>query len=151
MRRRRWIAGCIPLLLLVVAGCSTPAETAASHKPPVVAASAACQKSAEEHSTAQPVEIVLVEKQGDSSAANGYVTAFENLNRYCAPSGYHSGALGPVTVSFTFTPNVSAALATKIADEMRATGFFDRVTEMTVPPCITSGPTSGSCTSPTVP
>jgi hypothetical protein len=117
----------------------------------MVAASAACQKAANEQTTGQSVEIVVVEMGRGSSTANHYLTRFANLNRDCAPSGSGSGSIGPVTESFTFTSNVTAALASKIAEDIRATGLFASVTEMTVPPCTSPGLKSGSCTPPTLP
>ena len=89
----------------------------------------------------------MVEKQGGSAAGEQYLTRFQNLNAFCVPGG--SG--GPNTDSFTFTPNVTAGLASKIADEMRSTGLFARVTEMAVPPCTAPGLGAGSCTPPTSP
>ena len=141
------MAGCLPVLLSVVAGCSTPANPA-SENPPVVAAAATCQKAAEEQSSGQPVEIVVVEKQVGSSAGGRYISKFQSLNASCLPSGSSNGSNSN---SFTFTPNVTAGFASKIADEIRSTGFFARVTEMTVPPCATPGLPPGSCTPPTTP
>jgi hypothetical protein len=116
-------------------------------QPPVVAAAAACDRATSQPSTQQPVEIAVTEKQGGISAGESYLTKFANLNGSCAPSG--SG--GPTTDSFTFAPNVTAARATKIAEDMRDTGLFAEVMEMTVPACTTRGLGTGSCTPPTDP
>lgn len=146
MRRPVRIAGCLPVLLGVLAGCSTSASPANDH-PPVVAAAASCQKAGGKQPSGQPVEIVVVEKQGGSSAGERYLTRFQNLNSYCVPTG--TGGLN--TDWFTFTPNVTAGQASKVADEMRSTGLFARVTEMTVPLCTTPHLLPGSCTPPTIP
>lgn len=146
MRRRAWIAGCVPFLLGGIAGCSTTASTVIA-RPPVVASTATCQKAAETQSSGQSQGIVIVEKRGGSAAGQRYLTTFGNLNGSCVLNG--SG--GPDTDSFAFTPNVSVSLASKVADEMRSTGLFASVTEMSVPPCATSGVKSGTCTPPTVP
>ena len=141
------MAGCLPLLVVVAAGCSSSADPTAKPKPPIVAAAAACRKATSEPSTQQPVEIVVTEKPGGASAGESYLTKFVNLNGTCAPSG--SG--GPNTDSFTFAPNVTAARATKVAEEIKATGLFAQVMEMTVPGCTTPGAGTGSCTPPTGP
>jgi hypothetical protein len=89
----------------------------------------------------------VVEKSGGSAAGEQYLTRFQNLNTSCVPSG--SG--GSKTDSFTFTPNVSVGLASEVADEMRSTGLFARVTEMMVPSCTAPGLPAGNCTPPTSP
>jgi hypothetical protein len=146
MTRRVRTAGCLLLLLGGIAGCSTTASPVIA-RPPIVATDATCLKAAEAQSPEQPQEIVVVEKPGASAAGERYLTTFQNLNGSCVPSG----SSGSNTDSFTFAPNVSASLASKIADEMRTTRLFARVTEMSVPPCTTPGLQSGSCTPPTIP
>ena len=90
---------------------------------------------------------MVTEKPGGVSAGESYLTKFADMNGSCAPSG--SG--GSNTDSFTFAPNVTGARATKIAQEMTATGLFATVTEMSVPSCTTPGLGAGSCTGPTDP
>ena len=80
-------------------------------------------------SNGQPVQIVVVQKSSDSAASNSCISSFMDRNASCVPSG--SG--GSNRQSFTFAPNVSAALAARIAQEFRATRLFASVTEITVP------------------
>src|ERR1035441_8461832 len=123
MRRRAWMAGCLPVLLSVVAGCSTPANPA-SENPPLVAGAGTRHTAAEEQSAGQPVEIVVVEKQVGSSAGGRYISKFQSLNASCLAGGSSNGSNSN---SFTFTPNVTAGFESTAADEIRSTGFFARV------------------------
>jgi hypothetical protein len=147
------MAGSLLVLLIVAGGCSTQVDLA-SEKPPIVASAATCKNAAEKQVSGQPLEIVVVEKQGGVSAGERYLTRFADLNESCVPSGSTTGAYRgshePRTDSFTFAPNITAGHASKIADEIRSTGLFARVTEMTVPPCATPG-ISATCTPPTIP
>ena len=146
MWRRAWVAGCCVAPLIVIAGCTTPAHPV-SQNPPLVAAVAACRSAVAGSSSAQPVEIVFVEKGSGATASDNYISRFADLNEWCTRGG--SG--GSNSSSFTLSPNITAAQASRVAGTMQATGLFARVYEMTVPSCTTPNLSSGSCTPPTIP
>lgn len=142
----RWRTGTAGFVALatVVTGCSNAAGASANN-PPIVAAAASCQRAKAASTTTQPVEIVVVGKRGPQRAANRYFTRFVELNQLCISGGTDTAE----TNWITFAPNVTAVRATKVAEILRRTGLFARVTEMTVPRCDSPGFKSGSCTPPT--
>jgi len=133
--------------MVVAAGCSTTPPAAAVHPVPQVATATACEAATQGDTSVQPVQIVVKLKADEVAAGNRYLTIFGNHNASCMPSG--SGTTD--TQSFTFAPNITAARASEVADDLRTTGLFASVTEITVPPCTEPGLTSGSCTPPTTP
>lgn len=119
MRPRTWAAVC---LLLAAAGCSTSQADHVDVKPPLIATAAACKQGAQEHFAGQPIQLSVAENPGSASEAGNYITSFVNLNKFCLPSGSGNGS-GTV-LSFTFTPNVSGQLASKIGrPDSRHPGF----------------------------
>ena len=78
MGERAWIPGrSFGPGSMFVAGCSTPTDHV-SQNPPPVASPTACKRAAGENMAVQPVELVVVERAGDSSAANRYPDEFRD-------------------------------------------------------------------------